>query len=98
MRLVTYFEKFVSKIQPSTERIKAASEGHTGLRDHLLSEAELAHPIADSFLSGSYGRHTAVDPIKDVDIILVLKEVEISEDRMTPSPRAVLEDLKVAID
>jgi hypothetical protein len=99
MHLVTYFEKFVSNIQPTEDRVKAASEAHNDLRDHLTGEdAELKHPVADSFLAGSYGRSTAVDPIKDVDIILILKETEISADRKTPSPRAVLKDLKAGID
>jgi tRNA nucleotidyltransferase (CCA-adding enzyme) len=99
MHLVTYFEKFVSNIQPTEERIKAASDHHNDLRDHLTSEeAELAFPVADSFLSGSYARSTAVDPIKDVDIILILKETKISDDRKTPSPRTVLADLKAGID
>ena len=53
MILITYFEKFVSNIQPTEERVKAISEAHNTLRDHLREEADLGHPVDDSFLSGS---------------------------------------------
>lgn len=98
MILITYFEKFVSNVQPSDERVKAVAEGHNTLRKHLTEEAELTHPVGTSFLSGSYARHTAIDPIKDADIILVLGETAVGDDRRSPSPRQVLEDLKSAID
>src|SRR5689334_13889369 len=98
MLLTTYFEKFVSNIQPSEERVTAISESHTTLRKHLLEDAKLKYPVADSFLSGSYARHTAINPIKDADIILVLEENKVGDDKKTPNPRRVLEDLKKAID
>ena len=98
MILITYFEKFVSNIQPSEERVSAISEAHNTLRAHLKDDAELVYPVDTSFLSGSYARHTAIDPVKDADIILVLKETEISDDKKTPSPRMVLEDFKKAVD
>lgn len=96
--LPTYFEKFVSNVQPSDERVMAVSNAHTTLRKHLLEDAELTYSVDDSFLSGSYGRRTAIDPIKDADIILVLERTDISGDRKQPRPRAVLEDLRNAID
>jgi hypothetical protein len=98
MILITYFEKFVSNIQPSDERVEAVAEGHNTLRKHLTDEAALDFPVDTSFLSGSYARHTAIDPIKDADIILVLQEKVVSDDKKTPFPREVLEDLKSAID
>lgn len=98
MQLITYFEKFVSNIQPSSERISAVAEAHNELRKHLKEDAELKFAVSESFLSGSYGRSTATAPIKDVDIIFVMATTEISDDRKSPSPRAVLRDLKGAID
>lgn len=98
MQLITYFEKFVSNIQPSSERISAVAGAHNDLRDHLKDEAQLSFAIDTSFLTGSYARSTATAPIKDVDIILILETKEVSEDKKQPSPRAVLEDLKKAID
>ena len=98
MILITYFEKFVSNVQPSDERVAAISESHTTIRKHLLEDAKLKFPITDSLLSGSYARHTSIDPIKDADIILILEENKISVDKKTPNPRHVLEDLKTALD
>jgi hypothetical protein len=98
MILITYFEKFVSNVQPSEERIAAISDSHTTVRKHLLEDAKLKFPIVDSLLSGSYARHTSIDPIKDADIILVLEETKVSDDKKTPNPRHVLEDLKAALD
>lgn len=98
MILSTYFEKFVSNVQPTQERITAVSEAHNTLRSHLAGDAELVYPVADSFLSGSYARYTAIDPIKDADIILVLEEKELSGDFTEPHPRTVLKDLRDVID
>jgi hypothetical protein len=96
--LPTYFEKFVSNVQPSDERVAAVSSAHTTLRKHLLEDAVLTHAVDDSFLSGSYGRRTAIDPIKDADIILILDRKDVSADRKEPKPRAILENLRSAID
>jgi hypothetical protein len=98
MLLTTYFEKFISNIQPSEERITAISAAHNTLRKHLEEDAELDFPVSDSFLSGSYKRFTAIDPVKDADIILILEESSISEDKKTPKSRDVLKDLKSKID
>lgn len=98
MILITYFEKFVSNIQPSEERVAAISDAHNTLRKHLTEDADLSFPVYDSFLSGSYKRYTAIDPVKDADIILILEENSVSSDRKTPSAREVLEDLKIKID
>jgi hypothetical protein len=98
MLLSSYFDKFVSNIEPSEERVKAVADAHQKLRDHLLEAETATYRIADSFLAGSYARHTAPDPIKDVDIIAVLKQTELSDDRKTPSPSKVLSDLKKTID
>jgi hypothetical protein len=98
LQLNTYFEKFVSNIQPSEERISAASEAHTTLRDHLEGVEALSCAASDSFLSGSYGRHTAVSPIKDVDVILIIDCGDLSDDHKTPSPKVVLQNLRDVID
>jgi hypothetical protein len=78
--------------------LNQSAEGHNNLRKHLKEEATLNLPVDMSFLSGSYARHTATDPIRDAGIILVLQEKVVSDDEKTPSPREVLEDLKSAID
>lgn len=98
MLLSSYFDKFVSNIEPTEERVKAVADAHQKLRDHLLGAETATYPIVDSVLAGSYARHTAPDPIKDVDIIAVLKRTELSDDRKDPSASKVLSDLKKTID
>jgi hypothetical protein len=98
MLLSSYFDKFVSNIEPSEERVKVVADAHQKLREHLLEAETATFPIVDSFLAGSYARHTAHDPIKDVDIITVLKQTELSADRKQPPPTKVLNDLKKTID
>ena len=98
MLLSSYFDKFVSNIEPTAERVAAVADAHTKLREHLLEADGATYVIADSFLAGSYARHTAHDPIKDVDIIAILKSTELSEDRKDPVPSKVLADLKKTID
>lgn len=97
-KLTKHFGKFLSTIEPDAERVSSVAEAHNTLRDHLKQDAELAWPIEDSYLSGSYARDTAIDPVKDVDIILLLKGVEVSASRNEPAPRPILRDIKRVID
>jgi hypothetical protein len=71
MELISYFQKFLSNIEPTANQKDEAATGHTTLRSRLKSDEEYKTDIIDSFLSGSYGRQTAIRPIKDVDIIIV---------------------------
>ena len=87
----------MSNIQPTKERVDTTRRSTT-LRKHLKDDAELTYPVESSFLSGSYARHTAVDPIKDAHIIFVLEEKTVAEDRKSPSPREILEDIRSIID
>lgn len=98
MLLPSYFDKFVSNIEPSDERVQVVADAHRKLREHLLEDESAPYPVADSFLAGSYARHTAHAPIKDVDILVVLAETTLSGDRKAPSPATVLSGLKKTID
>jgi len=98
MKLTKHFGKFLSTIEPDAERVLAVAEAHKTLRDHLQQDAELTWPVDDSYLSGSYARDTAIDPVKDVDIILLLNDVEVDTACSELAPRPILCDLKQAID
>ncbi|MGA3059577.1 MAG: hypothetical protein ABSD92_04315 [Candidatus Bathyarchaeia archaeon] len=71
MELLSYFNQFLSNIEPTANQKAEASTGHTTLRSRLENDGDFKMAFKDSFLSGSYGRDTAVRPIKDVDIIIV---------------------------
>ena len=77
MDLPTHFQKFLSNIEPTTNQKAEASTGHATLRTRLEKDDEYKTFFQDSFLSGSYGRNTAIRPIKDVDIIIVAGYPEI---------------------
>lgn len=71
MELTSYFERYLSNIEPTSDQRSGASTGHTTLRERLAKHEDYASAFADSFLSGSYGRNTAIRPINDVDVIVV---------------------------
>ena len=71
MELLSYFKQFLSNIEPTANQKIDASTGHTTLRLRLEKDDEYKSYFQDSFLSGSYGRDTAIRPIKDVDIIII---------------------------
>lgn len=90
----SYFGKFVSNLNPDDDAINNASVAHNALRDHL-SESELyGECYSDSFLYGSYKRHTAIHDIDDVDVCVLVNIDHTSEDG---NPKKVLRKLKKAI-
>lgn len=62
------FKKFKSNLELSDRERKNASGRQTEVRDLLASELD----IDDSFLTGSYSRHTHSKPLKDIDIFFIL--------------------------
>src|SRR3989338_8622710 len=72
MELEDHFRKFASNIEPEKTHRDEAISGHTTLRKRLEEDKEIGAIHKETFLSGSYKRHTAVKPIKDVDIFVVL--------------------------
>lgn len=73
MELESHFRKFASNIEPAETHRDEAISGHTTLRERLEKDKEVGDNLRETFLSGSYRRRTAVKPIKDVDIFVVLK-------------------------
>lgn len=71
MELRSHFDKFLSNIEPSQNQKSQAITGHSTLRERLQNDEDFKKFYVYSFLSGSYGRHTAISPINDVDIIVI---------------------------
>ena len=91
-KLVSKFNELLIEIEPDKKAIKYAVEAHKPLRDYLSNkDEEFSDRFIDSFLYGSYKRHTAVDDIKDVDIVVLTNYSENDE------PDKVLKDLKSAL-
>jgi hypothetical protein len=72
MEIPSYFRRYLRSIQPTRANREAAMGMHRVLRERLAADEAFADWYEDSFLYGSYRRNTAVQPIKDVDICVLL--------------------------
>ena len=72
MELNSYFRSLLETIEPSATSVANAKIAHETLRSQLQDDDEASAADADSYLTGSYGRATAIKDIKDVDIIVMI--------------------------
>ncbi len=93
MKLNNSFEIFLSRIEPTGATQAGAISAHKTLRDRLATDPEFAAYHIETFLSGSYRRSTAVQPIKDVDIVVI-----INANPNKDTPRQILAFLKRVLD
>lgn len=66
------FRKFKSRLELNDKEQANASARQNEVRDYL----DTKFSIDNSFLTGSYKRHTKTKPLKDIDIFFVMKESE----------------------
>lgn len=85
------FRKFKSRLELNDREQKNASARQTEVREYL----DTKFAIANSFLTGSYARHTKTKPLKDIDIFFVLKETE--RHYRNKAPTAVIDDFHKAL-
>lgn len=67
------FDAFLKNIEPSTTTVSYISSIQTNLRSYLKDHETYKHVHIDTFLSGSYAKHTSIRPVsgdkkRDVDI------------------------------
>ena len=91
-------EGFVKSVEPTPVQKEDARRSHNRLRD-LLRTGNMEERILGCYLSGSYSRHTAIAPLDDVDIIILIDHTKwpIGLFSTFPSPRAVLQTFEGAI-
>lgn len=94
-KLNEQFDEFLSNIEPDEEARKYAQEAHKPIREHLEEDEEFGEFFEGSFLYGSYARHTAVDEIKDIDIVVL---TNFDPNNLDHSPKKVLKKLKKALN
>lgn len=92
MELNSYFRGLLSNIEPSSSAVKNAKKAHEDLRALLQKDEEISKADPDSYLSGSYARDTALNNIKDVDVILL-----IDLDHCTTEPEVVIAWIQASI-
>lgn len=67
--------ELISSIEPTATQKDGAKRSHNYLRE-ILATGNMAKRIVDSYLSGSYPRDTAIQPLDDVDLIFVINYKE----------------------
>lgn len=85
-------------VEPSLARKAAASRSQHYLRE-LLRSGQFEPRIHDIYLSGSYARNTALHPVDDVDLVMVI-EPEGWSSRLwdaRPDPRKLLQSFAGAV-
>jgi len=85
------FEAFLSNIEPDKKAVRYAMNAHKPVRKYLENDEGFNDYFEDSFLYGSYPRHTATGDIKDVDIVIITNFDPKSEDN---TPQKILRKLK----
>ncbi|MCY1071195.1 nucleotidyltransferase [Nannocystis sp. RBIL2] len=86
------FQEFLSSLELTETQRSDASVQHTYLRSALQKELD----VEDNFLSGSYARKTAIRPLHDIDVFLVLKDCKAHNPRSAPS--TVLETIQSVLE
>lgn len=90
--LPNHFSAFLSNIEPKEDRVKAAQEMPTTVREYLKQHEDVITVEPHSRLAGSYARSTAIGNIKDVDIIIA-----VHLDYKDEEPKVILEILRDAL-
>lgn len=83
------FQIFLQDISLPDSQLASAQRSNNALRTYLSSDDYFGRLTLDTFLNGSYARHTAVQPIKDVDLIVVVET-----DWMQADPSRAMESLR----
>lgn len=89
----TDFNTFLSNIEPSSSTVTYISSIQTNLREYLKKQEDYKDVHVDTFLSGSYAKHTSIRPVlgdkkRDVDIIVITSY------KADKNSKDVLEELK----
>lgn len=93
MTLQDDFKSFLSNIEPSSSTVQEISSAQNSIRGYLRNHDGFSSHYLDSYLSGSYAKHTSIRPAKDDDNRDVDVIVDVDYDTESDA-RAVLRELK----
>lgn len=88
------FREFLSNIEPSSQQVEYAKQAHIPLREYLSNDVTFKSCFKNSFLYGSYRRHTAICNIKDIDIVII-NDLDVNS--LDNTPDKVLKRLKASL-
>jgi len=83
-------EKFIQSLKLTDRQKEEVIRQHTVVREQLRRRLG----VETDFLSGSYSRNTAIRPLHDIDLVIVVEEVT---SRPTVSPDALLKAVRKAL-
>ena len=85
MELNDQLRELVSEISPTDSQQSALRDAHIRLRERLMADDDLKPLIVETFLQGSYRRHTSIRPQgddkPDVDVVVVTR---VDRHKLTP--------------
>jgi hypothetical protein len=89
------FDTFKSQLELPDRKQKEAADAQKEMRERV----SLYLPIENSFLTGSYARHTKIDPLNDVDVFLVrnTSRTGVSTDGSGIFPGVALDQVRDAV-
>lgn len=88
------FDTFLRRLELTDNEREEASRQQRSLRDNL--RAQLGHGIRD-ILSGSYSRGTAIRPLNDIDVFVVLDPVAHRDGYPPATPATCLKKIHAAL-
>lgn len=84
--------EFISALELTDKQDLEAREQRDRVKAHLLSGLS----VKEVFISGSFGRRTAIRPLKDIDLFIVLNRSK--HEDLYRSPRACLRKVREVLD
>lgn len=89
------FQDFLSRLELTESERAEASRQHTHMREQIQKQTMME--VVENFLSGSYGRRTAIRPLNDIDIFVVRKSATGPGARYV-TPSEMIAEMKVTLE
>jgi hypothetical protein len=95
MTVAEAFQTFKSKLELPDQKQKLAASAQQEIRARIAKHLF----VADSILTGSYSRHTKIDPLNDIDILLIRnsRRTALSTDGSGVFPNNALDEIVKAV-
>lgn len=93
--LGTHFKKLLTNICPPQERLDAARDLPSQVRQFLKEHEEFSTLAPHTRLVGSYAQHTSVGDVKDVDFLV---RVPGNPEENEPNAKDLIQELKTTLD
>src|SRR5437763_692077 len=95
MTVAEAFQTFKSELEIPDQKQKLAASAQQEIRSRIAEHLF----VADSILTGSYSRHTKIDPLNDIDVLLIRnsRRTTVSTDGSGVFPDQALDEVVQAV-